>query len=145
MQKNDLNYLMNLEHSRIFKFLNDFEKALEINTSKAEEAFSKFRWNLEKHFFIEEKAIFNISGSMTGDSVSDTFELLKEHGEIIERVKNIEDELSEGNIPSVATLKMAIHKHNNFEDNVFYPELEKRLNEEQKAEMFERAREIIKA
>src|SRR3989344_1591897 len=93
--------LMTGEHKKIEIFLERFEKALEINLEEAKKMFNIFKWTLEKHFFIEERAIFVVNDSVIGHEVDIVFEddefypKLDEElepekkQEIIERIKEI--------------------------------------------------------
>ena len=46
------------DHGKLVKLLIDFEKSIVQDKKTMMEAFNEFAWELEKHFFTEEKAIF---------------------------------------------------------------------------------------
>lgn len=135
--------LMFKEHRRLDTLLEDFEKGL-VDIRKAKELFSKFKWNLEKHFFVEEKAIFDISISISNEEVADIFDLMQEHSKIMTLVKKVEDQLAKLSKPDILNLKEIIIKHRKFENQIFYPKLDLKLNENQKAVMVERVKEVIR-
>ena len=54
--------LMLKEHRRLDKLLEEIEKDLD-NYEKTKKNCSLFKWNLEKHFFVEEKVICINKGS----------------------------------------------------------------------------------
>lgn len=128
--------LMDKEHCRIAGFLE--------HADTNGEAFNKFKWNLEKHFFVEEKAIFIMNRDMNGEEVADIFELMKQHGEIMEMIKVVEKKIENGEEANFSELKDMINKHRNFEDSTFYPKLDGILNLQQKQEIMERVMEIVK-
>lgn len=136
--------LMNDEHKRIANTLKEFEEILEKDLEKSKEIFSKFKWELEKHFFVEEKAIFIITDKIAGKEVSDIFDLMNEHGEIIQITKELEEDLEENIKPNTEKLKNLLMKHCKTEDEVFYPKLDQVLSSEQKQEISERIKEIIR-
>jgi len=136
--------LMREEHRRINDMLNEFDKKKKINLQEAEALFKKFEWNLKKHFFLEEKAIFEIYGSITGQEVSDIFELMEEHGTLLDIMKGIEQSIESGKEPNTSLIRETLEKHSDCEDNVFYPKLDKELSEGQKSEIAERAKEILR-
>ena len=140
--------LMSKEHARIIKLLYDFETAFQEDFAygfpQSKELFNCFKWNLEKHFFVEEKAIFEMSEKISGEGVSDTFELMKEHGEMIELMNDIEDGLDENVRADASKLKNLLRKHHIFEDDTFYPSLDDMLSPKQKHELSERIREIVR-
>lgn len=135
--------LMLKEHGRINAMLIDFEKKIK-DSKIAKELFSKFKWNLEKHFFVEEKAIFDVTISLSQDEISDIFDLMQEHGKIMSEIKKIENSLLKEKIPQIEELKAILKKHATFEDQIFYPKLDLKLNENQKSYLIERTKEIIK-
>jgi hemerythrin-like domain-containing protein len=138
--------LMLGEHARILKFLKRFEEHITPlqNLPAAKKMFQKFKWNLEKHFFLEEKSIFMIYNDMQGQEVSDIFDLMKEHGTIMAFVKNIENSLMENVSPDLRTLRNILIMHARFEDRVFYPRLDDELSLEQKKEIAERVKDIMR-
>ena len=46
------------DHCKIVKLLNDFEKCTDLDKQILKKTFNIFKWELEKHLFTEEKAIF---------------------------------------------------------------------------------------
>lgn len=134
---------MDNEHERINFILEEFEKGLKKDIKKAREVFSKFNWNLEKHFFIEEKVIFIIYNRFNGDS-EDIEDLLKEHKEIMWTIQKIKENMDRGIRSDVTNLKQTIKSHMKFEDEVFYPRLDEELSEQDKQLIFDRTEEIIK-
>jgi len=144
-----LSELMIAEHLRIEAMLNVFERERELISNEGDfinlkKIFSKFKWNLEKHFFVEERAIFTLCEGMQGEIVSDIFELMNEHGEILELIKEIEKTLEENIKPETGKLKQLLQRHKNLEDGTFYPALDKSLNEQQKQELSERIKEVLR-
>jgi len=135
--------IMDEEHKRILDLLLKFEKEKH-NEEKRDEIFQKFKWSLEKHFFLEEKAIFSVYGSITGQEVSDIFELMEEHGTIIEMIKGLEQVISSGKDPNISLLRETLEKHSDFEDSTFYPRMDRELSQEQKQEIADRAKEILR-
>ena len=137
--------LMCMEHKRVVSYLIDFEVALGLDVKEANRIWQKFKWNLEKHFFVEEKAIFNFYNNIGGEEISGIFEVMDEHGKILALVKEIERKLKEEDVRAdIIKLKMLLAGHANFEDATLYPLLDLKLNDEQKKEIIIRAQEIIR-
>jgi len=135
------------DHGKIVKLLNDVEKVIDqeqdiVTTMKV---FDKFEWALEKHIFVEEKAIFT---SYNPEDVTEGYkmlpELTKQHNEILNRLslmrKNI---LSRGAAKDIYSFKESIIKHKNFEEREVYPKLDGALDETQKKHIIERINEIV--
>ena len=137
--------LMMKEHAVLSSLLNQVEDAIRNYFEKAQPLFNKFKWSLEKHFFVEEKAIFVLLDKVRGEmQISDIFDLMQEHGVILEQVKNVEEAFLDGQVPEIENLKKAIEKHAEFEDKVFYPKLDENLNPQQKQEIIDRIKEVIR-
>ena len=130
--------LMIKEHSNLDKELEEFEK--EPNQDKLD----KFRWCLEKHFFIEEKAIFYIYQSIVGKEVENIFDVMKEHGEVLDLIKLIDNKLPEKDEENILKLKEILEKHLKFENSVFYPKLDIDLNPEQRKIIIEKVKEVVR-
>ena len=131
------------EHRRLDKLLEDLEKNLD-DYEKTKKNFNILKWNLQKHFFIEEKVIFDSFIRISGQETFDTFNLLEEHVKIIEFMKSIEKKLKNKIKPDIQNLKGIIRVHRNFEDLDFYPGLDERLTLEQKKEISKKINEIIR-
>jgi len=131
-----LTEVMKKEHKKIDEMIEEFE----LNRTKG--SFDKFKWNLEKHFFVEEKVIFSVSNS--GGSEEDNFRILRDHQDILGQVKRIEDALVSGEDFDVGDLKAALVVHAKFEDEDFYPRLDEELSEDLKGVVFDRAGEILR-
>lgn len=130
------------EHARLIKLINELEKHLN-DYEKTKENFSKFKWNLEKHFFVEEKIIFDMFINISGKETNDVFHLLEDHVKIMGIMRILEKKLRSKIKPQLEGLKKTLTNHKNFEDEDFYPNLDKRLTPNQKKRISERIKEII--
>lgn len=130
------------EHARLTKMLLNLIKNIE-NKKEIRKIFIEFKWNLEKHFFIEEKAIFSAYGSKieVGRKVVN---LIEEHKEMLSILKEAEKEIDKGKFPDLSKFKKIMLRHQEIEDDYFYTGLENNLNEDLKAEILDKTSEIIK-
>jgi len=135
--------IMIQEHQRLNSMLDELEWSLSKNSTNIKELFDKFKANLEKHFYIEEKIIFDIAVNMKQEDVETNFDLMTEHGEIISELKKVENDLNMNNMPDITELKDKLIKHTNFEDLFFYPRLQEKLSEQQTAFIIDKSREIL--
>ena len=141
--ENSITTIMLKEHGKIKNFIQDFEKCLKDNAKNCEKSFSKFKWNLEKHFFIEEKVIFTIFNSANEEESEDILNLLKEHKEILFLIESIEENSYKNAEQEIMELSQIMTNHANFENEVFYPRLDNELNENEKCLIIERCDEVI--
>ena len=58
MKSNDILDVMVKDHNRLMKYLEDVKKNIKSDFDVLLKSFNTFEWNLEKHFFVEERAIF---------------------------------------------------------------------------------------
>ena len=136
--------MMLKEHGKINSMLAEFEKLSEINFEESKNIFIKFKWNLEKHFFVEEKVIFSIYISSSGKENDEIINLLKEHKDILWLIAKIEESLKRNNTPEIFELREMLRKHVGFENDFFYPKLDKELNERDRLLILERSEDIIR-
>ncbi|MBN2066368.1 MAG: hemerythrin domain-containing protein [Candidatus Thermoplasmatota archaeon] len=137
--------LMVKDHCKIEALLTDLEKAVEQDYSMMLKTFTTFEWELEKHIFIEEKAIFT---SYHPDNVVEGYkmlpELTKQHNEILNRLNIMRKQLrSRQNITDVSGFKTLLMEHRSFEELEVYPQLDQALTEEQKQTIVAKIREMM--
>ena len=142
--KKTLSTLMHNEHKRINSFLQQFEEMLNRDFEKAKEIFGKFNWNLEKHFYVEEKVIFTVYNSPGNEESENLSRVIKEHKDITWMIKKIKENLDQGIKIDLTELKQILKIHEKFEDEVFYSRLEDELSQNEKELIIERANEIIR-
>jgi len=135
--------VMDKDHKKIREVLIDFEKEENKNFEKSKEIFMRFKWMLEKHFFIEEKAIFNFYVVESMEENENLMRILKEHREILDLIKRSEELLFDEKKLEIEELKHYINAHAKFEDEVFYPKLDESTEEDKKQEMINRIKDIL--
>jgi hypothetical protein len=135
--------IMLAEHGRLNLLLDNFERALVKDSLKAQEKLDILRWNLEKHFFLEERAVFLAYISKTENEKSEVDRLIKEHVSILELVRDMEKDFSYNRKINFSELRDKLVLHSGFEDKVFYPKLETELNEEQKQDLILKSQKLI--
>ena len=126
--------LMSSDHCRIEKHLEEFRGS--VGAPDQKKKFTDFRWELEKHLFMEEKAIFTFARNEDKEDFEAIPKLEREHDEIIDLLKKIETVMKEGKKQEareeVDKLCNLLIKHKEFEDSKIYPKLDVELNDEQK-------------
>jgi hemerythrin-like domain-containing protein len=137
--------LMSRDHNKIEGLLNKLEEATKEDFESMVKAFNKFEWELEKHIFTEEKAIFT---SYNPEDVIEGYkmlpELTKQHNYIINTLNNWRDDIrKKRTLSDVYSFKEFIIKHKDFEEQKVYPQLDEGLNEEQKGIIVTKINEIM--
>jgi len=130
--------LMVQNHKYIKRLFNVFKKNLKGNNGRVLESFDIFKWEMEKHLLIEEKAIFGFYYSDDSEDYEITLDLIKQHKVILEMLKIIEMDLKNDGVANILEFERLWVKHKRFEDEIFYPELDRKLNNHEKKDIAER-------
>ena len=136
--KYPISKIMKKHHGQIDRLLKNFNSKLNSGSSEVELAFNTFKYELEKHFFIEEKAIFTFIYSNDSESNEMKLELLEEHNLILDMIKRVEEDLYNGSECDLTGVRKLLTSHRLFEDESFYPKLEKELDSTKKKQIIDR-------
>ena len=133
------------DHCKIEKLLDDLEENSDADFETMQEYFNKFEWELEKHIFTEEKAIFTC---YTPDDVSIGYkmlpELTKQHNYIVNQLNNWRKEIKTNKkITGLYDFKNFLSKHRIYEEKEVYPKLDEALDEKQKQQIINKINEIV--
>lgn len=135
--------LMIKDHGRLISLLNKVEKNTSGDSESAIKAFDAFEWALQKHVFTEEKAIFT---SYQPKNVTTGFkmlpELIKEHNEIINRLRVMRRDVLIGHSCDFTGFKELLLRHKTFEEEELYPKIDQELSEEDKQRIINRIQEM---
>ena len=137
--------LMVKDHCKIEELINNLEQNIEKDAPKVAESFDRFEWNLEKHIFIEEKAIFT---SYNPEDIIEGYkmlpELTKQHNILLNKLDLMrKDVRKKRDISDITSFKEFLLNHKNFEEKNVYPKLNESLDEKQKRLIIKRVNEII--
>jgi len=137
--------LMIEDHFKIEELISDLEEKSKEDFESMHKAFNKFEWELEKHIFTEEKAIFT---SYNPKDVSEGYkmlpELTKQHNYIINTLNNWRVDIRKKRmLTDINGFKEFIIKHRNFEEEKVYPKLDESLTEEEKKHIVAKINEIV--
>jgi hemerythrin superfamily protein len=136
--------LMIADHAKILKLLHDVERSIGIELVSLMKVFDTFEWELEKHIFTEEKAIFssyNPKDIIQGYKMVP--ELVQQHNDILNRIRIMHKDLMWNKSVKFDEFKELIMAHKTFEEVSLYPKLDQELTVEQKDEIMKKIREII--
>jgi len=140
----EITILMLKQHNFLNGLLKKYEalEAKNRNLSKIKDYFYNFKWNLDKHFFIEEKDIFIVTDLNDRKEFELMKSLLKDHKDLRETSKKMAEEILEGHKPSSFVLSNILLGHEKREVKIFYPKLDSRLPAKEKKEIIEKSRDI---
>src|SRR3989344_4826781 len=141
IEDNILN-LMVAHHALLYTLFTLFRDELKDKSLKAKSTLSELRWETQKHFFVEEKVIFDFI-IMENYGVLATINQLKdEHLTMLNDLKRFEDSLAEATKEDLENFHNLIESHREIEEGELYPKLDKELPPEQKAQIISRINEI---
>jgi hemerythrin-like domain-containing protein len=136
-EKKTIPEIMKRHHYQLEGLLNRFKRTR--NEADAyPKVFNKFKWELEKHFFTEEKAIFTFIYIEDAESNNMKEELLKEHNKILSKLNEVENQIKANDQVDFEGFFELLTKHRDYEDEVFYPLLEQNLDNKKKKEIIDR-------
>lgn len=133
------------DHKKIEAFIDTLDESINGEYDEMRDAFSSMKWHLEKHLFMEEKAIFTM---YEPEDVNQGYKMLptvtSHHNEILNRLDIMRHEVQNGKAPTdLHKFKTFLVRHRTFEEKELYPKLEDVLSEAQKKVIIERINEII--
>ena len=136
-----------MDECSILECMRDHHKRLEDMLSSpaihVKEHYERFRWELEKHVFIEERAIFIHYTPLTQADNDAMVKVTKEHTEILALLRSMDEIFAETGEISIEALKDKLHAHQQLEEEVLYPRLDSELEPGAKAMVIRRIKEII--
>jgi len=135
MEKINFKAMMVKNHNKIVGFFNQFKRAI----NNRDKSFNKFKWELEKHLFIEENIIFSHTKLKMGDDLIIP-RLIEEHKDMLKMLGSLKGDLA--NKIKLKKFEELLKKHRNFEDKTLYPLLDKRLNDSEKRDISERINNV---
>jgi hemerythrin superfamily protein len=136
--------LMVKDHKKIVGLLNDVKKVIGQDIISTMRVFDKFEWELEKHIFTEEKAIFtsyNPTNIIEGYAMVP--ELIKEHNEILNNLRLMRKDIKKQRKFDFDKFVEVLMNHKTFEENSLYPKLDQELEESQKKMIIDRINQIL--
>lgn len=133
------------DHSKIERLISKLDKKNKSSFDEMKKAFNKFEWELEKHIFTEEKAIFTVYNP---DDVIIGFNMLpeitKQHNYILNNLNNWREQVRKNNMLSdIYSFKEFPVRHKIFEEEKVYPKLEESLSITDKKYIIAKINEII--
>jgi len=135
--------LMVKDHNRLMEYLKDVENNLGRDFGFLSNSFNTFQWNLEKHFFVEERAIFNSNKLGPVNIRYEVFlDLSKQHTEIFEKIESLRKKLQKREPFDLDELKKLLVEHKNFEEKNIYPVLDQEIEEDEKHFIIKRIKDI---
>ncbi len=129
------NTILNLmidHHALIEVYLSIVQNKLDEKPETVKEAFDNFKWQLEKHFFFEERSIFPSYKAGNVKIVGLIEEIISEHIMILQKTVALQEQLNKGEAIEVSDLQKTVTVHREKEEKELYPLLDEEFTPYQK-------------
>ena len=123
------------QHALLDTLFAAFKDEMGTSPEKAKAFFDEFAWEMKKHFFVEEQAIFNLlvlGNNEIGDIVG---RLKKEHATMLQILEKGPEGPNEG-------FAILLKNHVDLEEKKLYPALDEKLNDDEKALIVSRINQV---
>lgn len=142
MDKNKILDIMVAEHALIESLFVAYKDEVIQNPERANIFFAELVWEVKKHFFVEEQAIFNLL-PWKDQEISEMVKFLKQDHfviiNILEKVLQKKESLSEVEKDGFTLL---MKNHLEVEEKKLYPLLDEKLNTEEKKHIIARINQV---
>jgi hemerythrin-like domain-containing protein len=142
MAKDNLSGLMISHHALIGMLFTLLKEELREKSQTAGSTFSELVWEIKKHFFTEENAIFDYLPLRGVDIFKTINHLRDEHLAMLNILKNFSDNFPKITNEQIEEFSNLLETHREVEEQILYPKLDKEIREEQKEEIISRINEI---
>ena len=141
----DISSIMIGDHCKIEKLIDDLEEKTSYDFDDMKKSFNQLEWEIEKHIFAEEKAIFtDYNPKDAGQGYKMLPELTKQHNYILNTLNNWHSDIRKKKMLSdVYSFKEYLVKHREFEEEKVYPKLEESLSDEEKRHIIAKINELV--
>jgi len=134
------------DHDRLDRIFGDFKKIKNSDKAKAKELFRLFKTGLQRHIVWEEEILFPIFEEKTGmRNAGPTAVMRNEHQEIKKFLETIHGGVANAKIDTndaESGLVAVLTDHNNKEENILYPWIDKSLTAKEREDLFKKMEEL---
>lgn len=134
------------DHDRLDQLLATYRESKRVDFDRAKQAFEQFKAGLQRHILWEENLLFPLFEGKTGmRDHGPTVVMRAEHRQIARRLEAIHDKVRARDVGSdedEGALVEVLTAHNDKEENILYPTIDRLLTDEEKAAVFREMEEL---
>jgi iron-sulfur cluster repair protein YtfE (RIC family) len=134
--------MMVRHHHNVENIITEFNEKREKGVEDLFDVFQRMKWELEKHFFLEENAIFNFYDAKSEEDSRIVSHILVEHEMMLKKLSEIEKKLKNKENIDISEFRKKLIQHKELEDNVFYPRLDNQLDTKQKNKIIDKIKKL---
>ncbi len=127
------------DHDRLDELFRNFQKLKRVDYPKAKEFFKEFKFGLQRHIVWEEEILFPLFEQKTGMTTGPTQVMRIEHRQIGEHLEAIHKKVQRQDPDSGEEEQMllsVLSLHNQKEEHILYPAIDKALSDAERATAF---------
>lgn len=123
----DISEVFLADHKKILDTINIYKRMVEKRDELGLSDFQKkLKWEIERHFYIEEKALYSYREVVEEFDVIFQERLIREHNQLLDLFSKV---FQKPTVPKIKTLIKVITLHVAFESQFFYTQLDANLSE----------------
>lgn len=134
------------DHDRLDELLGTYRRLKRVDFARAKEAFREFKFGLQRHIIWEETILFPLFEGKTGmRETGPTAVMRAEHREIGRLLEKLHDRVRRQDPDSdqeEQDLVRVLFAHNQKEEHVLYPAIDRLSTEEERAAAFQKMEEL---
>lgn len=144
MDKNTILGLMLRHHALIETLLKTFQDNLREDSGAGRDSLNKFRWELEKHIFVEENVIFKTCSMKDSEGCKVVHNLIRGHFTMMNILDDVSQTMNKGKIDEkeIFLFQKFLTAHKQTEEKKLYPKLDATLSNKDKKTIIYRINEI---
>lgn len=139
---NEISEIMLGHHALINLLLLTFKEALGKNDESADRLFDEFRWELDKHIFVEERVVFKFCESKESEICGIIKGLVKEHDTMLVMLNEVKNNLMTKSRADTQRFEELLIAHRRVEEEKLYPLIDKTLSRTEKEAIIARINEV---
>ena len=134
------------DHDRLDQLLETYRRLKRVDFARAKQAFKEFKFGLQRHIIWEETVLFLLFEEKTGMRDSGPTVIMRaEHRNIGQCLEALHDKVRRQDVDSDDEEQMliqALSAHNEKEENVLYPMIDRLSSEEERTAAFKTMQEL---
>ncbi len=143
MSEKSIKVYFEADHDRLDNLFKKFQEFKRVDFPKARECFKEFKIGLQRHIVWEEEILFPLFEKKTGMTSGPTQVMRIEHRQIRDFLEAIHKKVQEpsalggpGSDPEESGLLSVLSAHNQKEEAILYPAIDRLLSDEDRAYVF---------
>jgi len=141
MKNDNILEIMVSHHALLETLFSVWQEEIEKSIGNPKASLGQLQWEMEKHFFVEENAIFDFTRWQNSVIAEMVDHLKKDHHNMLESLKGFFTDSAKID-GAISAFSKILKQHRQLEEKELYPKLDEELTESQKQEIISHINEI---